>query len=299
VKQLARGVWIQAFVLLLGTLAAACVLQPSVAGPIRIAPETQSPDEYGLSGIAAERPIRLGKDVSRVEVEPHLAPLPVLGFPDAVVAEPWEAKGPRPVVVVLHGLGDRPETHCEAWRTITGSGSFVLCPRGEVDAERSMPGRVRYTLPGGPVLRAHIDAALAALSNRYGDRADTSRPLLVGFSLGATEAALLAQGDPEVFPRVAVVEGGLDVWVDPTIGPFVARGGRRVLFGCGSSWCTPPARAAAARIDGASAGSRVAFADVGHHDAPELQKALMAELAWFVDGDARWSGIAVGAAGLD
>jgi predicted esterase len=299
VKRLARGVWIQAFVLLVGTLAAACVLQPSVAGPTRISAETVSTYGYGISGIAGERPIHLIKDVSRVEVEPHLAPLSVPGFPDAVVAAPWEATGTRPVVVVLHGLGDRPETHCEAWRTITRSGSFVVCPRGEVDAERSMPGRVRYTLPGGPVLRAHVDAALAALSARYGDRADTSRPLLVGFSLGATEAALLAQSDPEAFPRVAVVEGGLDVWVEPTIDPFVARGGRRVLFGCGSPWCSPPARAAAARIDGANAGSRVAFADVGHHDAPELQKALMAEWAWFVDGDARWSEIAAGAPGLD
>src|SRR5262249_44255412 len=157
----------------------------------------------------------------------------------------------HPVVVVIHGLGDRPEPHCEAWRNITNARAFVLCPRGAYDAERSTYDSRRYTHPCCEPLRAHIDAALTALSTRYGFVADTRRPLLAGFSLGATEAALLAQSDGGRFPRVAVLEGGLDVWYAPTIQGFAAQGGRRVLFGCGSSWCTPSAHAAADRIDGA------------------------------------------------
>jgi hypothetical protein len=123
---------------------------------------------------------------------------------------------------------------------------------------------------------------------RYGSLVDITHPLLSGFSLGATEAALLAQRDPERFPRVAVLEGGLDVWIHETIAAFLSRGGRRVLFGCGSGWCTPPAEAAVERIEHSGIGARVAFADVGHRPAPALQAAVGEELEWFVDGDARW-----------
>jgi hypothetical protein len=289
VKQVASGVGVQAVALFFGALVAACVLEPSSAGPARIAIEVVVADESTPSDAVAEGTIVLPKDISRIEALSHLTSLSVPGFPDAVVSVPWDASGPRPVVLVLHGLGDRPETHCEAWRTITHAAAFVLCLRGEEDAERSAPGRRRYTLGGGVALKTHVESALSALSARFGDRVDLARPLLAGFSLGATQAALLAQNAPETFPRVAVVEGGLDVWIGPTIGPFVAGGGRRVLFGCGSSWCTPPARAAAGRIGDGGARSRVAFADVGHHDVPELQRVLMADLAWFVEGDARWT----------
>jgi dienelactone hydrolase len=219
---------------------------------------------------------------------PHLFPLPVPGFPDAVVSPPV-ATEPRPVVVVVHGMGDRPEPHCEAWRVVTRAYAFVLCPRGYFDAERSGPDRVRYTHAGGDVLRAHVDAALAALAERYGDLVDTHRPMLSGFSLGATEVALLGQQEAERFPRVAIVEGGLDEWSASGIRDFAARGGQRVLFGCGSSWCTPAARAAAARIQAEQVGCRVAFADVGHSEAPALRQAMQAELAWLVEGDPRWT----------
>jgi pimeloyl-ACP methyl ester carboxylesterase len=149
--------------------------------------------------------------------------------------------------------------------------------------------RRRYTHPGGDALRGHIDAALAALAERYGDLVDVRRPLLAGFSLGATEAALLAQRDGERFPRVALLEGGLDVWWPQSIDQFAWRGGTHVLFGCGSGWCTPPAQAASRRIETEGIEARVAFADVGHRDTPPLQEALRAEFAWFIDGDPRWA----------
>jgi predicted esterase len=237
-----------------------------------------------------EREILLTKDLDRVPRLPHLGSLSVPGYPDAVLAEPFDAgDAPRPVVVVIHGLGDLPEPHCEAWRNITGARAFVVCPRGGYDPQFSTWGNPRYTHPCCEALRAHIDASLASLSARFGALADTRHPLLAGFSLGATEAALLAQSDTERFPRVAVLEGGLDVWFGATIRAFAARGGRRVLFGCGSAWCTPSARGAAGRIDGAGIGARVVFADVGHRPSPPLQAAIDDVFDWFVEGDSRWA----------
>jgi predicted esterase len=283
----------------LAVLSAACAFEPSNR-PIRELPAdmARSIDDRApaFSAEGAASPIALPAAIERVPVLPHLSALAIAGFPDAAVAPPWSLETPRPVLVVLHGLGDRPETHCEAFRKVLHASAFVLCLRGALDPERSAPGRTRYTLPGGDTLRAHVDAALQALEARYGDRVDIERPLLAGFSLGATEAALLAQWETARFPRVAVLEGGLDVWDYGTIAAFAQHGGVRVLFGCGSPWCTPPARAAIDRIRANGGGgtdpARLAFADVGHRDSPPLQAAVRAELAWFVEGDPRWEPLA-------
>lgn len=223
-------------------------------------------------------------------VPPPVFGIPVPGFPDAVVAEPSTLDSERPVVVVLHGLGGRPEPHCEAWRNITRGAAFVLCPRGADDPQRSTRSDRRYTLEGGERLRHHVDAALRALSDWFQARVDVARPVLAGFSLGASEAALLAQSEPASFPRVALLEGGVDQWLPKNITDFGARGGQRVLFGCGSTWCTPSAKAASARIERWGLDTRVVHAEVGHTSAPALQAAVREQLAWLISGDARWSG---------
>jgi hypothetical protein len=204
---------------------------------------------------------------------------------------PWDTTSPRPLVVVLHGLDDQPERHCEAWRNVTGARAFVLCPRGDYDAARSSPEVQRYTLEGGAVLRAHVDAAIGALQARYGARVDTDRPLLAGFSLGAWQAAYLAQDDAR-YSRVAMLEGGVDYdpWVTPGVQRFAAHGGHRVLYACGFPGCGAIARPAVARLEDGGLPARVCAAQVNvrHRDAPPLQEAIRAELAWFVDGDPRW-----------
>jgi predicted esterase len=216
--------------------------------------------------------------------EPRLASLNVPGFSNAVVALPTDREPGRTVVVVVHGLGDWPERHCEAWRNVTCGRAFILCPRGAYAPERSRKDDVRYTHPGGVLLRRHIDAALAALATEYGDDVDIAHPVLAGFSLGATEVALVAQADPGRFSRVAVLEGGLDVWFGATIHAFASGGGQRVLFGCGSSWCTPPAKAAIGRIVESGVEANLAFAAVGHTiDAP-LQDAIRGHIGWLLDG---------------
>jgi predicted esterase len=230
----------------------------------------------------------LFKDVDAGLDQSHLAPLEVQGYPDAVVVEPTTHDGPRPLVIVLHGLGDRPEPNCEAWRAITGDDAFVLCPRGYVDAERSYPGSPRYTLPRGPALIPELDAAVSALSARFGDAVDVGRPLLAGFSLGATEASFVAQQDPERFPHVALLDGGVDSWLKPAADGYAAGGGRRVVFGCGSPWCPARARQAAGRLESAGVGAHTVVTDVGHRNAPALEHALGDELAWLVEEDPRW-----------
>jgi hypothetical protein len=129
---------------------------------------------------------------------------------------------------------------------------------------------------------------MAALEARFTDYVDTEHPVVAGFSLGATEVAQLALGDPERLPRVALLEGGHSVWSDSAIRDFAARGGQRVLFGCGSNWCITPAKSSAARLEKGGVRARVVFARVGHTNDRPLQEAIMVELSWFLAGDPRW-----------
>jgi hypothetical protein len=69
---------------------------------------------------------------------------------------------------------------------------------------------------------------------------------------------------------------------------FSARGGLRVLFGCGSRWCLAPAKSAAARLEKGGVAARLVYADVGHTNDRPLQEAVMGELPWFLGDDSRW-----------
>jgi pimeloyl-ACP methyl ester carboxylesterase len=226
--------------------------------------------------------------LSPIPADPLFTNLTIPGFPEAVVSVPNGATSPRPVIIVLHGSGDRPDWNCDAWRHITGARGFVLSLRGQyVPAESTKDDR-RYTHRGGAYLRAHVGAALEALAARFVGYVDIEQPVVAGFSLGATEVAELAVGAPARFPRVALVEGGHGVWNDVTIRSFAGED-RRALFGCGSSWCVPSAKAAALRVAKGGAQARTVYANVGHTTDRPLQEAIMGELGWFLEGDLRWA----------
>jgi hypothetical protein len=226
--------------------------------------------------------------LSPIPPEPLFTNLAVPGFPDAVVALPNGAITQRPVLVVIHGSGDRPDYNCDAWRHITSDYPFVLCPRGDyVPSESGKGDDKRYTHRGGAYLRRHVDAALASLATRFAGYVDVDRPALAGFSLGASEVAGLALSDPARFPRVAEIEGGHDVWTAANARAFAAGGGPRVLFGCGSAWCVPAAKARVARLQNGGLEARAVYANVGHTTDRPLQEAIMTEIGWFLAGDPR------------
>jgi len=255
--------------------------------PVDASPARSPSGEANESGATPNAPDG-ASPLAPLPSQPLFTNLTVPGFPEAVVSVPNGATSPRPVLVVLHGSGDRPDYNCDAWRHITDAFGFVLCPRGEFDPQESTKGDARYTLRGGARLRAHVDAALDALAARYAGYVDVERPIAVGFSLGATQIAQLAIASPSRFPRVGLVEGGHGVWTESAILSFAAGGVHRVLFGCGSTWCLAPAKAAAARLIRGGADAHVVYANVGHTTDRPLQEAFMSKLEWFLEGDTRW-----------
>jgi pimeloyl-ACP methyl ester carboxylesterase len=228
---------------------------------------------------------------------PTLAPITaffesfaVPGHPDAFVSLPTGATERRPVVVMIHGAGDRPDWQCGGWRRATSDFPFIVCPTGRVDRASSTKDDTRYTHASGAALLAYIDAALAALAARYPDHADVTRPLLAGFSLGSYAILGLAVGDPERFPRIALIEGATATFDDARARAFIGGGGQRVLFGCGQKGCEAAAKEAARRLlarDHLEA--RVVYAPVNHTFDPPLEDAVAREMPWLVEGDPRWN----------
>jgi pimeloyl-ACP methyl ester carboxylesterase len=258
---------------------------------------TNRPDD-GEAGPRAGQTVELAHEASAesaalapIGPEPWFTNLSVPAFPDAVVSLPNGATSPRPVVIVLHGSGDRPDWNCDAWRHVTGAHGFVLCPRGDEDAQSSTGADRRYTLRGGQYLRRYVDTALDALGARYAGYVDGRRPIVAGFSLGATEAALLAVEDPRSLPRIGLLEGGQDVWTPERIHRFHWEGGERVLFGCGTKGCALVSKTVAARLEKAGIEAHVVYANVGHTNDLPLQEAIMREIAWFLSDDSRWAAL--------
>ena len=260
---------------------ASAVAMATVSGSA-LAPDSSAPDPVPISDAGAP---------------PALAPLPrffealpVAGHPDAWISLPTGATGKRPVVVVIHGAGDRPDWQCGGWRRATDAFPFIVCPRGkEAPGQGVTPSDIRYTHIGGPALLDYIDRALAALAARYPDYADTTAPVLAGFSLGSYAILTLATQDPARFSRIALVEGVTDGFDDARARKFVAGGGARVLFGCGQRGCKVAATTAAQRLSARDhLDARVVFALVNHTFDPPLEDAVRAEMPWLVEGDGRW-----------
>jgi predicted esterase len=254
-------------------------------GPDR-APPAEDPGES--AGAPAPEP-DAGVDGGLAPLTGELESLPVPGHPDAALSLPTGATARRPVVVVVHGSGDRPNWQCEGWRSVTAHFPFVVCPTGFVDHQRSRPGDTRYTHMGGAPLLAHIEAALAALAAGYPDYVDLNAPVLAGFSLGASEIVTLAVKNPARFPRIALVEGAWASWTDARIAAYAKGGGQRVLYGAGQDGVDLSQRRAAKRLNSAGIDTRVVFVPVGHSFEARLVAAVRAELPWLVEGDERWN----------
>ena len=222
--------------------------------------------------------------------EPELAELPVPTFPDAVLSLPNGATSPRPVLVVFHGDGERPEQVCATWRHITKARGFVLCPRDQGDIEPPPLHRDRYARRGGVSLRSFVAAVFDSLDAKYAGYVDGQRPLVAGSSNVADELARLAADDPRRFPRVVFLESGGGAWTKERIHAFHWEGGDRVLFACPTPTCLTDAKAAAARLDASGVESHVIHWDARRNDDTSLRDAVGGEMGWLLGDDPRWTG---------
>jgi len=218
----------------------------------------------------------------------ELVALPVAEFRDATVSVPLGATKPRPVLVALHGNFDRPEWQCEVWRGITKGYPFVLCPRGipRGDVPKSYD---RWEWASVAKTDKELEAALAALSDRFGAHIAPGPVLFTGFSLGAILGVGILKKHPDRYRAAVLTEGGFGGWSPAGAKLFAAAGGARVVFACGQADCLHKSRAALKLLE--RVGIEAHLADggkAGHtYDGPVAQ-AIANEWSWLTAGDARW-----------
>jgi hypothetical protein len=241
------------------------------------------------TGVApADSPAPAPSGFPPLRSDPPILPLPVPGFPDAVVSVPQGATSAKPVVVATHGLWDFPEGLCDDQRWIFGDRVWVICPRG-----KPMPDKT-FRYESADALSREIDADVEALAARYPGYVDASAMLYTGFSLGAILGVSIITRAPARFPRAVLIEGGEDRWSAALAARYARGGGRRVLLACGRRFRVPGARRAAEILERAGIEARVFLGklpDTGefiHWYNGPIAEETRAQQPWLFEGDPRW-----------
>jgi len=224
-------------------------------------------------------------DLSPLHAESWLVELHVEGYRDARVSVPLGAKEPRPIVVALHGAGDRPEWACGGWRGVTDAYPFLICPTGE-------PGGA----PGGFVwgndaaVEREVHAAVDATRRRFGEYVAPGCILMVGFSQGAIRMIPLLTRGGDWCPQSLLCEGAYDALDVSFARAFVGAGGRRLLLGCSQPYCAKVFREREKPLRGGGIDVRTVYSGGRTHNLNgETVSALREAWPWFVRDDERWS----------
>jgi predicted esterase len=213
--------------------------------------------------------------------------LEVPGFGSAVISLPSEADRRAPVLMVLHGAGDRPEWQCEWWEAALGNRVLIACLRGKAAYPRDP--ETGFYFPHHHYLDKLVVAASRALRQKYAARIAGDRFVMAGFSQGAIMGALVAANHPELFSRLMLIEGGYEEW-NVAAGLRLNRSGEaRVVFACGQNYCARHALLSQRWLKRAGVESRVELAPgAGHTYADEVGERVLGSLPWLVEGAAGW-----------
>lgn len=284
----------------LGTLIVAFLASGACRKPASGHPEMQvEPPQGATAGTSSVNPRSTASNdarPSRVEASDGATALlaPLAGdwlekMPDATgkavfVAPPIGAREPRPVLVAVHGAGDRPEWACGGWRLASRAYGFVVCPEGTSTAGQ------RFAWRSPRAIAERVQHALVVVRERYGAYVAEGPAMYAGFSQGATLSQIALLDVPGRFSIAVFAEGGYDLIASPTFASrFASAGGQRVLVVCGGAPCFTRARVAervlsAAGLEVSTAGDLRA----GHNLNDRMQKALQAAWPEVVSGEKSW-----------
>ncbi len=219
----------------------------------------------------------------------ELRSLAVEGYGPAVVSVP-RPPHPRPLLVVAHGAGGRPEWHCALWADVVQDRGFVLCPRGRrTDFRIPYPEASSY-FPDHHYLLAATHSAVASLARAYPDQVAIDGAVFAGYSQGAIMGALMVARAPSSFPRACFIEGGGAEWNVPIASRFRDGGGQRIAFLCGVASCAARAQTAQGWLQQAGVPTRAEHVvDGGHTSGGAVAQRLPELFEWLVAGDPRWA----------
>lgn len=205
---------------------------------------------------------------------------------EASVTLPLGATEARPVVLGVHGAGDRPEWSCGEWRAAVDSYAFVVCPHGA-----AIPGRGAFVWQSSDQLEKRAMAALAAVREKYAPYVLDGPVVYAGFSQGAYLAPYVIRKHPDVFTMMALDEGGYEQTAGDFPSAFARGGGRRAVLMCSTPGCESGFALGRVLLERAGVDARVnKLGPFGHTVNDAVIAAIKPQLEWLVRDDARWAG---------
>ena len=205
---------------------------------------------------------------------------------EAYVCPPIGAREPRPLIVAVHGAGDRAEWSCGGWRMVAGEYAFVVCPQG-----RKMDPQ-RFAWDSAETIKKRVAKAIGAARARFGEYIADGPTLYVGFSQGATLAGPTLLDPTQSFPFIALAEGGYGLLRDRNfLGKLKARGVESILLACGTPGCFTTMRAAEPLLSAVGIQALIGGdPKSGHNLNGEMQAGLQKVWPDFIAGLPNWRG---------
>jgi predicted esterase len=175
-------------------------------------------DRFDRLAAAVERNF----DAVQAEIERRFQGTPPLLF----LPPEHDPSTPAPLLIALHGFGDRADGTPTQWRRLAAKRDVVLVvPQG---ARRAGPGYSWHSVEDADTI---LGLTLDWLDERLA--VDPERVVLTGFSQGGFIAMALGARHPELFAGVIPVAGGYIPEIDAPQ-PAPARGAPRYYFMVGS-----------------------------------------------------------------
>ncbi|MDB4937461.1 MAG: hypothetical protein JWP87_4433 [Labilithrix sp.] len=132
--------------------------------------------------------------------------LEVPGSPDAFYYKP-RAKGPKPILMYLHGRGGNPAEDCRKWAKVGSQFGWVVCPAGPGD--NGTGGR---TWSDAGAAQKVIDGTVQALREKYKGRVQRRGNVLIGFSEGAFVAMQIGLKDQTTWTKWLILGASEQYW---------------------------------------------------------------------------------------
>lgn len=152
-------------------------------------------------------------DPLKIEVE---------GAPDAYYYKP-RAKGPKPILMYLHGRGGNAQEDCRKWAKVGTQFGWVVCPQGPGAFESG--GRTWSN--GVASAQTIIDKTIDALRAKYKGRVQRRGNVLIGFSEGAFVAMNVGLKDQNTWSKWLVL-GASDAYWGGDVAEALDRDKRKV-----------------------------------------------------------------------
>jgi len=216
--------------------------------------------------------------------ESWMVPLSSPAANAALAAVPLGARGPRPIVLALHGDAARPEWACGSYRHASSGRGFVVCPRGQPLADGT-----RFSLASLEQSRSELRAALRALKQRFGQHVASGSVVLAATGASVAAAIEIALEEPSFFSHLVLVDGSLERFTSGVVARFAGAGGRRVLVvRTGPSSAGEQDEKRLRALERAGVETRRIHVERASGLDGATTEALREAWPWLVRGDSRW-----------